>query len=215
MTISISCVFFHTVIIFDNLVEFLLVDAKEQGLFSPVIEGEQYYIIGKVPNVLHSEEAFGYSFEKMVLYAQSLGLGTTWMAGTLDRALFEKAAALHDDEIMYCVSPIGYAAAEMSEKEQKMRAGIHADERKMEAELFFADSFATPLVETDAKIKEALTAVQLAPSAVNYQPWRIVKAGNAFHFYGYGVKLKFRMTPGSNKIIFRLNAYFAQKKAVT
>lgn len=164
-------------------VEFLLVDAKEQGLFSPVIEGEQYYIIGKVPKVLHSEEAFGYSFEKMVLYAQSLGLGTTWMAGTLDRPLFEKAAALKGDEIMYCVSPLGYAAADMSAKEQKMRTAIHADERKPEAEIFFADSFATPLVETDAKIKEALTAVRLAPSAVNYQPWRIVKAGNAFHFY--------------------------------
>ena len=65
-------------------------------------EGEQYYIIGKVPNVLHSEEAFGYSFEKMVLYAQSLGLGTTWMAGTLDRALFEKAAALHDAACPLC-----------------------------------------------------------------------------------------------------------------
>ncbi|WP_407399040.1 nitroreductase family protein [Anaerovibrio sp.] len=164
-------------------VEFLLVDAKEQGLFSPVIDGEQYYIIGKVPMVLHSEEAFGYSFEKMVLYAQSLGLGTTWMAGTLDRQIFEKAAALHDDEIMYCVSPVGYAATDMSAKEQKMRTAIHADERKAEAELFFANSFETPLVETDEKIKEALEAVRLGPSAVNYQPWRIVKVDNAFHFY--------------------------------
>ena len=69
-------------------------------------------------------------------------------------------------------SPVGYAAAEMSAKEQKMRTAIHADERKPEAELFFADSFATPFVETDAKLKEALMAVRLAPSAVNYQPWR-------------------------------------------
>ena len=164
-------------------VEFLLVDADEQGLSSPVIEGEKFYIIGKVQNVLHSEVAFGYSFEKMVLYAQSLGLGTTWMAGTLDRQLFEKAADLKENEIMCCVSPLGYAASEMSAKEQKMRAGIRADERKPAAELFFADDFATPLTENNAKIKEALEAVRLGPSAVNYQPWRIVKAGNAFHFY--------------------------------
>lgn len=164
-------------------VKFRLVDAKEQGLFSPVIEGEQYYIIGKVPKLLHSEVAFGYSFEKLVLYAQSLGLGTTWMAGTLDRPLFEKAAVLQDDEIMYCVSPVGYAASEMSAKEQKMRAAIHADERKPAAELFFADTFGVPLCETDEKSKEALAAVRLGPSAVNYQPWRIVKINNAFHFY--------------------------------
>lgn len=29
----------------------------------------------------------------------------------------------------------------------------------------------------------ALEAVRIAPSAVNKQPWRIVKIGNDFHFY--------------------------------
>ena len=43
---------------------------------SPVIEGEEYYIIAKVPKAEHCEEAFDYSFEEMVLYAWSLGIGT-------------------------------------------------------------------------------------------------------------------------------------------
>lgn len=73
-------------------VEFVLLDAKEHGLSSSVIAGETLYIAGKAPEGTHSEEAFGYSFEKMVLCAQSLGLGTTWIAGTLDRDLFNKAA---------------------------------------------------------------------------------------------------------------------------
>ena len=54
-------------------------NSEEYGLSSPVIEGEEYYIIAKVPKAEHCEEAFGYSFEEMVLYAWSLGIGTTWI----------------------------------------------------------------------------------------------------------------------------------------
>lgn len=84
---------------------------------------------GKVPKMAYCEEAFGFSFEKRVLYAWSRGIGTTWIGGTMDRALFEKAAETKDDEVMMIVSPLGY------------------------------------------------------PSAANMQPCRIVKVGNAFHFY--------------------------------
>lgn len=168
---------------YDIPVHFMLVDARSEGLFSPVIEGEQFYIIAKVPGGPHSEEAFGYSFEQLVLYACSIGLGTTWMAGTLDRKIFEKVADLQEGEMMYCVTPVGHAAAAMSETEQKMRAGIGADERKPAAELFFDKDFATPLAVEEEKLKTALEAVRLGPSAVNYQPWRIVRDGKAFHFY--------------------------------
>ena len=56
-------------------VTFVLLDAKEHGLSSPVIQGEQLYIAGKVPKGEHCAEAFGYAFEKMVLFAWSLGGG--------------------------------------------------------------------------------------------------------------------------------------------
>lgn len=49
-------------------VEFALLDAKEHGLSSPVIRGEELYIAAKVEKQPHGEEAFGFSFEKMVLY---------------------------------------------------------------------------------------------------------------------------------------------------
>ena len=73
---------------------FVLLNAGKHGLSSPVIQGEHIYITGKVPEGKHSAEAFGYSFEKMVLYAWSLGLGTTWIGGTMKRELFEQAAQL-------------------------------------------------------------------------------------------------------------------------
>ena len=164
-------------------VEFILLNAKEHGLFSPVIAGENLYVAAKVARVPHSEEAFGFSFEKMVLCAWSLGIGTTWIGGTLKRDLFEKAAEVKDNEGMYCVSPLGYPAEEMSKNEVKMRKRILANERLSATELFFNKDFNTPLNITDEKIKDALEAVRLAPSAANMQPWRIIKDGNSFHFY--------------------------------
>ncbi|HAG14486.1 MAG TPA: nitroreductase [Ruminococcus sp.] len=164
-------------------VDFYLLDKAKYGLSSPVITGETMYVTAKVKPVPHSEEAFGYSFELLVLYAQSLGIGTTWIGGTMKRAVFENAVQLSDDERMYCVSPIGYPAKKMSLKETAMRLGVKADQRKPSNELFFENDFSAPLHPEHDTIKHALEAVRLAPSAVNKQPWRIVKCENAFHFY--------------------------------
>ena len=75
-------------------IEFVMLDSAEYGLSSPVIEGEHLYIAGKVPKTEHCEEAFGYAFEKLVLYAWSLGIGTTWIGGTMKRKLFENAVQI-------------------------------------------------------------------------------------------------------------------------
>ena len=72
-------------------IEWKILDAKTDGLSSPVIVGTDTFIAGKMKRVAHAEEAFGYEFEKIVLYAQSLGIGTTWIAGTMNRGAFEKA----------------------------------------------------------------------------------------------------------------------------
>ena len=168
---------------YDVPVDFVMLDAKEHGLSSPVIKGETFYVAAKSKKVPHSEEAFGFSFEKFVLYAWSVGVCTTWLAGTLDREIFDKAAGTKDDEFMYCVSPLGYPAETMSEIESKFRVGLHADERKPAQELFFDKNFSVPIAVSDEKIKTALEAVRLAPSATNQQPWRIVRDGNRFHFY--------------------------------
>jgi len=76
-----------------------LLDAGEFGLNSPVITGTDIYIAGKLPRAPHAEEAFGYAFEKVVLFAQSLGVGTTWIGGTMNRDAFEKAIGLSAGEM--------------------------------------------------------------------------------------------------------------------
>ena len=49
--------------------------------------------------------------------------------------------------------------------------------------MFFDGDFSKPLEISDKKIENALEMVRYSPSAVNMQPWRTVKDGNAFHFY--------------------------------
>ena len=113
-----------------------------------------------------------------------MGIGTTWIAGTMDRAAFEKAMELEDGEVMPCVSPLGYPAKKMSLRESMMRKGIKADTRMKFEELFFDGSFDRPLTGDKAgKLAEALEGVRLAPSAVNKQPWRAVVCGDKVHFF--------------------------------
>ena len=165
---------------YDIPVRFVLLDAKEHGLSNHFMEGEPMYIVGLVKDQPHCVEAFGFSFEKMVLYAWSLGIGTTVM-GNFDRKSFGKAAGVSDDEIMMLASPLGYQADRQSEVDKKLRNRLKADERHPFEKLFFEESFSKPLTEhTDIDVMEA---VRWAPSGGNLQPWRIVKDGNRYHFY--------------------------------
>jgi len=169
---------------YDLSIEWKLLDAKKQNLSAPVIAGTDTYIAGKMRRAAHTEEAFGYAFEKVVLFAESRGVGTTWIAGTMNRAAFEQAMALEDDEVMPCVSPLGYPAARMSLRETVMRKGVKADTRLPFTDLFFGGSFETPLTpEAAGRLQTPLEMVRLAPSAVNKQPWRAVVDGDTVHFF--------------------------------
>lgn len=167
---------------YDIPVLWKLLSLKADGLSTPVIVGADTFIAGKIRRVPHAEEAFGWAFEKLVLYVESLGLGTTWIGGTMDRPAFEKAMALEADEVMPCVSPLGYPAEKMSFRETLMRKGVRADSRLPFAELFFDGKFGAPLSEA-TPYREALEMVRWAPSAVNKQPWRVVIDGEKAHFY--------------------------------
>lgn len=161
-----------------------VMSAKKNGLSTPVISGTDAFIAGKLQKAPHAEEAFGYAFENIVLYAQSKGIGTTWIAGTMDRPAFERAMQLEENEVMPCISPLGYPAKKLSIREGMMRKAVKADSRLPFEELFYADTFAEPLSEeSSGTFANALEIVRWAPSAVNKQPWRIVIAENAVHFY--------------------------------
>ena len=165
-------------------VRFVLLDAKEHGLSSPVLSGETLYVTGIVPKVPNADTAFGYAFEKLVLYAWSLGIGTTWIGGTMKREVFERAAGLGEGEMMPCVSPMGYPAKKRSIKETVMRKGVGADTRLPAEKIFFDGEWDKPLpAEKQAAIGDLAEMVRWAPSAVNKQPWRVIVTENGCHFY--------------------------------
>lgn len=163
-------------------VEFVMLDAKEHRLSSPVLAGENLYVAAKAARQKNTNVAIGYSFEKLVLYAHTLGIGTVWIGGTMTRELFEKAAKVQDGEIMPCVSPLGYPAARRSVKEIMMRKGIGADTRIAPGKLFFDGLWGQPL-QADADMTQILELVRWAPSAANKQPCRIVYKDGAYHFF--------------------------------
>ncbi len=167
-------------------VRFVFLDAAENDLSSPVLTGEKCYVSAVASKEEHIDEAYGYSFQNLLMKAHELGLGTVWIGGTMPRDKFEKASGLKDGEIMPCVSPLGTTAKKMAIKETLMRKGVKADWRMKFEELFYVGDFNTPLDEGYAKehgIYDDLEAVRLAPSAVNKQPWRIVIDGRKAHFY--------------------------------
>lgn len=165
-------------------VTFSLLDPAAHRLSSPVLSGEKLYIAARVKKGPLADVAFGYSFEHLVLFAWSLGVGTVWIGGTMKRPVFEAALGLAPDEMMPCMSPLGYPAARRSVKEVMMRRGVHADDRKPGTELFFNGDLQTPLtVPADPAAAAALEMVRLAPSAVNKQPWRVILKDGAWHFY--------------------------------
>ena len=132
-------------------VEFVFLNKDEYGLSSPVLSGEKEYIAAKVKKGTNADVAYGYSFEELLMYAVSKGLGTVWIGGTMPRDKFERAINLKEDEIMPCMSPIGYVANKMGMKEVLMRKGVKADSRYDFKELFFADSFDASLTEAKAE----------------------------------------------------------------
>lgn len=170
-------------------VVFRFLDAKAEKLSAPVITGTDCYLGGKVARVPHAEETFGYTMEALLLFARSLGIGSTWIGGTMDRAAFERAMELGPDEFMPCVTPLGYPAAKMSLRETMMRKAVRADSREPFEALFFNGDFDTPLsAEKAGSLREPLECVRLAPSAVNRQPWRVLVGADSVHFYKKGSK---------------------------
>ncbi len=163
-------------------VRFVLLDADKNKLSSPVLAGEKLYFAGIVEKKPYADVAYGYSFEKLVLFAWSLGIGTVWIGGTMKREDFEKAAGLQEGEMMPCISPLGYPAKKRALKETMMRKGVGADSRFPEKKLFFDRTWGNPLNTTDETLN-LLEMVRWAPSAVNKQPWRIIFSDGTWHFY--------------------------------
>lgn len=148
-----------------------------------VITGGNVYLCGIVKKDKPDLVELGYLFEKIILFATSLDLGTCWLGGTFNRSEFAEKVGLKPEESFICATPIGYIAEKTSIKDRAMRKMAKADQRKDFNELFF-DVDLNPLNKEELGIyAKALEMVRIGPSASNKQPWRIVKQENLYHLF--------------------------------
>jgi nitroreductase len=131
-----------------------------------------------------AREGAAYRFEQVILYCTSLGLGTCWLAGFLDRGNFKKQLSLGPDEKLRVVSPVGIAADKPHRSLSTLLNGGKPTPRKPFSAGFFHKNFGDPLTEAAAgPCALPLEMVRRAPSANNKQSWRVVMDDGALHFY--------------------------------
>lgn len=149
-----------------------------------VIKGASTFMGISVPDKDLAHVAAGYEFENLILEATALGLGTVWLAATFNREGFASAMRVPKDELFPAISPVGYPAAKRSLTESLMRTTMRSSSRKEWNKLFYLDNFQTPLHKDESgDYAEPLEMLRLAPSDKNTQPWRVLKAGNSYHFF--------------------------------
>lgn len=148
------------------------------------IKGATGFLIGATNRADDALEDFGYLFERIVLQATYMGLGTCWLGGTFTKSSFAKRISAGDDEIVPAVVSVGYMAENPRMIERLLRKNPHSKTRLPWEKLFFENDFCVPLLRDSAgEFDLPLCMVRLAPSASNRQPWRVVKRDKKFHFY--------------------------------
>jgi nitroreductase len=162
---------------------------RAENLFSAgsygLIKGARFYLAALVgKDEPRRWENAGFALEAAVLRATDLGLGTCWIGGIFDRKRFGRVLAIRADEQLPAVVAVGHPAERRSLRDRLVRWSARGDRRRPASSLFFDGGWSTPLALAGAgPWAQVLEGVRLAPSASNKQPWRIVRAGKAFHFF--------------------------------
>ena len=148
------------------------------------IKGASLFIAAAVEDRERAMEQLGYTFERLVCFLTSLGLGTCWLGGTFNKGAFKEALKPQAGELMPAVVAVGYSSKARTIIDFAINPSGQKRKRKEWGELFFTGTFGQPLREQDAgPYTLPLEMVRIAPSASNKQPWRIVLDNGNVHFY--------------------------------
>lgn len=159
------------------------IDGQNFGSYG-MIKNAKLYVGIAVKKEEFAYENLGFVFEKLILFLTSLGLGTCWFGGNLKGSKFEERMNLKDEEVFPIMSPIGYSMENPTFAEKLVKVAIGSNKRKNYSKLFFENNFNTPLENSNLGFySEALKMLRQAPSAINLQPWRVIKIDNKYHFY--------------------------------
>lgn len=148
-----------------------------------VIKNPYGYFMGAVPKADRCLVDYGYLFQRILLEATRLLLGTCWLGGTFRLKKVASLFPLQPGEIIPAISPFGIPAEKRTIIDGFLRWSASSKLRKPYGQLFY-DASGNSQKEGDSPLfQNALEAVRLAPSAMNRQPWRLVIEGNTVHFF--------------------------------
>ena len=179
---------------FGSKVRFHLIDFNEMEIGElknlttyGVIKGARQFIVGTVEKQPRAMEDYGYCMERNILKATSMGLGTCLLGGTFKRSGFADKISIHEGELLPVISPVGYPRDKRSVVDRMFRMFASSDKRKPWHELFYLHGIDTFLdKENSGRFDTPLECVRMAPSALNKQPWRVIKAKMPFIFISKG-----------------------------
>lgn len=120
-----------------------------------------------------ADEHCGYTGEGIVLEANSLGLSTCWISGSLSRSVTMSLIEMCPGEVVRAVSPLGYATERPTWTERQLFGASRPKRRRP------LDEIAPGYDPWPAWAVEGLRCAQVAPSALNRQPWRFRMEGDA------------------------------------
>jgi hypothetical protein len=136
------------------------------GSYGRVSGAPCYLVFAGCTDSARVQEAVGYTGEGLILETTALGLATCWVGGLFKRGLAAAAAGLTAGETVLGISPVGYPSARAGLTDRTFRALAGSARRKPLTELIVDGGI------PDGRLKPALEAARLAPSAMNRQPWR-------------------------------------------
>ncbi len=115
----------------------------------------------------HVQQKIGYYGECFILEATMLGLGTCWVSAMFNPAQVCEQFQLRPTEEVFAVSPIGLPPPGYRRTDRLLRA-LSGSKRRRGLDSLVQG---VKVYELPDWIVGGLTAVQVAPSAVNSQPW--------------------------------------------
>jgi hypothetical protein len=156
---------------------------KRLGTYG-TIRGASAFLIGTARRGDLYLEDFGYAMEELILKATALDAGTVWIGGFFTRGTFARRIDAARGERIPAVAAVGMIGDRAAAEAGLIRRAAGGSRRKPWETLFFDRELGRPLSPEEAgPYRVPLEMVRIAPSASNRQPWRVVKVGDAFHFY--------------------------------
>ncbi len=126
--------------------------------------------------------------EKIILELTMFGIGTCWIGGQFKEKELIRELNLDENTVIVAIIALG-----TPKDQDKAREHLSlSKKRKSLDDIYFQMPYpnnGTDELKSFERLEKAVVAVQLAPSAVNMQPWRMIFFREGVHFYCQEKKL--------------------------